>query len=317
MPTSRFTDLCAVPERSYRRWQARARQGCRPKGSWPTPTQDRVEQKLVEVADRAGVGSSQDRGVGTQRRPAGVVLHGAAGAQTQRPGVDTGLHARAAGSRRGAAGGVRRATLGAEPGVAAGLHRVRDHPGRHWRISGCADYWAKAELGWHVSISQNHHNAITAIELAIDEAERLHDRSLLELVADPATGELRPIAVVSDNGPAFKATGFARFIDSRPELIHIRTRRKSPQQNGVRERAFGSLKYEHLYRLDIPDGPTLAAEGRGLPTDVQLDPTARSDRHDATDGPLPGDPARGADTNTKRARNPATFLKRDNSVLMT
>ena len=25
-----------------------------------------------------------------------------------------------------------------------------------WRISGCADYWAKAELGWHVSMSQNH-----------------------------------------------------------------------------------------------------------------------------------------------------------------
>jgi putative transposase len=32
------------------------------------------------------------------------------------------------------------------------------------------------------------------------------------------------------------------------ELLHIRTRAKSPGQNGVRERAFGSLKYEHLYR---------------------------------------------------------------------
>jgi putative transposase len=28
----------------------------------------------------------------------------------------------------------------------------------------------------------------------------------------------------------------------------------------VRERAFGSLKYEHLYRLEIDDLPTLAAE---------------------------------------------------------
>ena len=28
----------------------------------------------------------------------------------------------------------------------------------------------------------------------------------------------------------------------------------------MRERAFGSLKYEHLYRIDIPDGPTLATE---------------------------------------------------------
>ena len=28
----------------------------------------------------------------------------------------------------------------------------------------------------------------------------------------------------------------------------------------MRERAFGSLKYEHLYRVDIPDGPTLHTE---------------------------------------------------------
>jgi len=47
---------------------------------------------------------------------------------------------------------------------------------------------------------------------------------------------------------------------SRPELLHIRTRAKSPGQNGVRERAFGSLKYEHLYRLEIEDLPTLARE---------------------------------------------------------
>ena len=69
---------------------------------------------------------------------------------------------------------------------------------------------------------------------------------------------MRPIALVTDNGPCFKAARFATFIESRPELIHIRTRRKSPQQNGVRERAFGSLKYEHLYRHEIDDGVSLA-----------------------------------------------------------
>ena len=53
---------------------------------------------------------------------------------------------------------------------------------------------------------------------------------------------------------------FATYIERRPELIHIRTRRKSPQQNGVRERAFGSLKYEHLYRLEIDDGHQLGLE---------------------------------------------------------
>ena len=52
MATSRFTRLCAVPERSYRRWQQRTRSGLPARGPWPTPAQDRVEEKLVEVADR-------------------------------------------------------------------------------------------------------------------------------------------------------------------------------------------------------------------------------------------------------------------------
>jgi putative transposase len=42
--------------------------------------------------------------------------------------------------------------------------------------------------------------------------------------------------------------------------VHIRTRRKSPGQNGVRERAFGSLKYEHLYRCEIETLTDLARE---------------------------------------------------------
>src|SRR5215207_7788415 len=71
-----------------------------------------------------------------------------------------------------------------------------------------------------------------------------------------------PTGAVSspDNGPCFKSVRFAAYIEKRPELIHIRTRRKSPNQNGVRERAFGSLKYEHLYRLEIDDGHQLGLE---------------------------------------------------------
>ena len=78
--------------------------------------------------------------------------------------------------------------------------------------------------------------------------------------ADPETGEIRPIALVTDNGPCFKAARLAAFIEKRPEPIHIRTPRKSPNQNGVRERAFGPLKYEHLYRLEIDDGSQLGLE---------------------------------------------------------
>ena len=35
--------------------------------------------------------------------------------------------------------------------------------------------------------------------------------------------------MVTNNGGAFKGVAFARFIAARPELLHIRTRRKSPR----------------------------------------------------------------------------------------
>ena len=75
--------------------------------------------------------------------------------------------------------------------------------------------------------------------------------ALADQLRDPATGQIRRIKLVTDNGGAFKGAVFAAFIASRPELLHIRTRRKSPGQNGVRERTFGSQKYEHLYRMEI------------------------------------------------------------------
>jgi putative transposase len=43
-------------------------------------------------------------------------------------------------------------------------------------------------------------------------------------------------------------------------LRHVRTRVKSPQTNGVIERFFGTLKYEHLLRGPIDDGDALAVE---------------------------------------------------------
>ena len=39
-----------------------------------------------------------------------------------------------------------------------------------------------------------------------------------------------------------------------PPLRHVRTRVRSPQTNGVIERWFGTLKYEHLFRGVITDG---------------------------------------------------------------
>jgi hypothetical protein len=52
MPTARFVKLIGVPERSYRRWQKRERDGQSVKGPWPAPAADRIEPTAVDYADR-------------------------------------------------------------------------------------------------------------------------------------------------------------------------------------------------------------------------------------------------------------------------
>ena len=290
MPTARFTRLIGVPERSYRRWQQRQRQGQPVKGPWPTPAADRVEPTAIRYADRYPQWGS--RTIATLMRIDG---HHAPDSTVYRALKRTGrvLEVGYQAERRQHAQ-ARRAAFVVPP---SGPNQVwqldftefETRMGGTWRIGGIADYWSKLELGYHVATTQNHRDAIETVELALAETEQLLGRPLLELVTDHATGELRPVALVSDNGPCFKSHRFAAFIDKHPELIHIRTKRKSPGQNGVRERAFGSLKYEHLYRHEIDDGhqlglqaeiyrllfntvrPHQALAGR-RPLDVHLDP---------------------------------------------
>jgi transposase InsO family protein len=133
--------------------------------------------------------------------------------------------------------------------------------GGTWRLAGVADYWSKYEFGWHWAPTANQHDAIRAVELGLAEAERLLDGpSLVEHLTDPDTGEIIPITLVTDNGGPFRSFRFGALIASRPELQHVRTRVKSPGQNGVRERAFGSLKYERLYREPIDHALDLVRE---------------------------------------------------------
>lgn len=119
-------------------------------------------------------------------------------------------------------------------------------------------YFSKYEHGWHIAPTCTGADAIEAVKIAITEAERLGGGPLRDLLpVHPETGDPVRIKLVTGNGAAFKGAASARFIASRPELPHIRTRAKSPGQNGVRERAFGSLKHEHLYR-HAPEIATLA-----------------------------------------------------------
>ena len=97
MPTLRFTTLFGIPERSYRRWQAKARDDRPARGPWPTPAQDQFEEIVVELADRwPGVGSPQDRPDRPDRphrRPPRLGFHRPQGPQTHWAGARSRLRA--------------------------------------------------------------------------------------------------------------------------------------------------------------------------------------------------------------------------------
>jgi putative transposase len=141
-----------------------------------------------------------------------------------------------------------------------------------WRIGAVIDYATKYCLAATVTPTARGVDALACLTVAVRHAERRlgledlrADRGKLDLV-DEATGELlrtapAPIAVVSDNGPCFRGSTFAEaFAGDDPLLRHVRTRVRSPQTNGVIERFFGTLKYEHLFRGPIEDGDALAVE---------------------------------------------------------
>jgi putative transposase len=125
---------------------------------------------------------------------------------------------------------------------------------------------------------------------------------LIEDVVDRATGELHPVRVVTDNGACFRARGFASYIRSRPELEHVRTRHRAAQTNGVIERRFQALNYEHLYLHEIADGSALSELVAGFQTEFNtirphqaLDWTVPERRYLAPPGPRPDPIAASAD----------------------
>lgn len=138
-----------------------------------------------------------------------------------------------------------------------------------WRISAVIDYATKYCLAITVTPTSRGIDAVRCVQLAIEEAQRIlelddlrADRGLMDVLdaEDTVIGQTpAPIAIVTDNGPCYRGKDFqALFTDQDdPLLRHVRTRIKSPQTNGVIERFFGTLKYEHLYRGYIGDGDAL------------------------------------------------------------
>ena len=259
MPTSRWCARFGVPERSWRRWQSRARAGLAVKGPWPAPVRDKAREAVR--AHALAHPAWGHRKIWVMCRHDGHLISQATVLRALR---DEGLLLPANYQRqRRELAKARKAAFAAVPTGPDQVWQLdftefETSTGGTWRIAACRDYWSKYEYRQHLSPTANQHDAIAAIELALAESAQLVGASLRERATDPATGRITPlVTVVTDNGGPFRSFRFEAFITAHPELRHVRTRVKSPGQNGSRERGFGSMKYERLFLDEIPDALAL------------------------------------------------------------
>jgi putative transposase len=259
LPVARFCALAGVPRRTWYRRRSRAKGERAPKGPWPRPARERVETVVHALALRYPAWG--------HRKIWALTL--ARGYQVSESSVYRILLERGLVHPPGYQGERRE--------LAKERRQVFHHPptrrnrvwqndfseletlaGGIWQLGGVVDYVTKFCLTCPVTATKTWRDAVTALEAARERAGEVLGRPLIEDLVDQHTGELNQIALVTDNGPCYRARSFRRYIDSRPEFKHVRTRYRSPQTNGVVERWFQSLKYEHLYLHELDDGPALA-----------------------------------------------------------
>jgi putative transposase len=261
-----------MPERTYWRRLARNRSGKLPKGPWPSPKVDQIETVAAKYA--AEWPAWGHRKIAAMMR--------ADGYQVSTSTVERALRRRGlllpSGFRadRRSWSRLRKRVFRDPPRERNRVWQMdfsefETTRGGIWRICSVIDYATKYCLAATVTATSRGQDALACLRHAVAEAERVldlddlrADRGMMDVVDadDFVIGQApAPIAVVTDNGPCFRGTVFAdAFTGDDPLLRHVRTRVRSPQTNGVVERFFGTLKYEHLYRAIIGDGNALAVE---------------------------------------------------------
>lgn len=264
--------MAGIPERTYRYRLARLRQGDRAKGPWPAPKVDEVEGAAVKYAE-AWPAWGHRKIAALMRADGHAVSTSTVERALRRHNL---LLPRGFRADRKQWAVIRRQVFHDPPTERnrvwqTDFSEFETAAGGIWRICAVIDYVTKYALAVTVTRTGRGEDALACLGAAIAHAERLlnlpdlrADRASIDLFADDGS-YLRTvpaqIAIVSDNGPCFRGKTYQNaFSGNDPLLRHVRTRVRSPQTNGVVERFFGTLKYEHLYRADIADGDALAVE---------------------------------------------------------
>jgi putative transposase len=264
--------LAGIPERSYRRRLARLRQADPIKGPWPAPVVDRIEALAAKYAEQWPAWGYR-KIAALMRADGHRVTNSSVARALRRRGLLLPQGFRA--DRKSWA--VLRRQVFRDPPTERNRVWQTDFSefetacGGIWRICAVIDYATKYCLAITVTPTGRGADALHCLQLAITEAQRLlelddlrADRGVMDIfdAAENVIGQApAPIALVSDNGPCFRGQTFQTAFDGEdPLLRHVRTRVKSPQTNGVVERFFGTLKYEHLFRGYIGDADALDME---------------------------------------------------------
>ncbi|UXI68215.1 DDE-type integrase/transposase/recombinase [Tahibacter amnicola] len=119
-------------------------------------------------------------------------------------------------------------------------------PGHGWWYAVTViDYYSRYLLALHLTSSYSAPQINRAIDLAMEEAQRIHGKL-----------EQTPF-LVTDNGSSFLAKRFQSHIKG--QFSHVRTRYRTPQQLGLLERFHQTLKREEVY-WQLYDSPQDARE---------------------------------------------------------
>jgi putative transposase len=260
LSVARFCALAEIPESSWYRRRARVRSGQEAiKGPWPAPKRREMEAVVHWLALRYPAWGYRKIWALAVARGYQVSM-----STVYRIMFERGLvhEVRYQAERRELAK-ARRAVFHDPPTRRnrvwqTDFSELETRAGGIWQMGGVVDYVSKFCLTCPVTATKTWREAVACLEAARAHASEVLGRPLIEDLIDPDSGEPHAIVVVSDNGSCYRARGFRRYIASRPEFEHVRTRHRSPETNGVIERWFQSLKYEHLYLQEIDDGLALA-----------------------------------------------------------
>lgn len=256
LAVSRFCRIIGLPARTYYDRRARHHANRAARGPWPTPARDGIRATVIALAVKYPMWGHR-KIAWLCRHERDLVVADATCLRILREAGLT-LPVDYVRERRDLAGARREAFVE----LPTRRNRVwqmdffelETSGGGTWRSGDVIDYATKLVLAGPVTATQTTRDAIDSVAQALATAAELLGRPLLDDLTDAATGEVTPVFLVTDNGPCFKSAGFAGYIDSRPELRHIRTRRRSPQTNGVIERYHGAIKIEQLWRELPADG---------------------------------------------------------------